>query len=390
MKKQLKRLYILFSSICLLFTHVWVFPIQVYAYDWNQAHEVTQYFFEPRSSTADFEKAIWQALRQAGCTEECAAGVMGNIWRESHYDPTLVQGMVQTWNPSYGTTSSKGLGLCQWTNVERKNLLAQKADELGCKWTDINVQTQLLVMEINDDHWCQTYHNAGYSFGSSQEFKECTDIDYACGAFCYNWERPGHPAFSERIQYAHEAYDTFKGTAIDNVDSSATNEENGDEKVDMFGVTPESQLTGITPASKLLEGIKDVVFADDSSLNISESYSVQNIRQDLADSKTDLVVSLIRTLVCFVGLVLIYLPMFMILCVLFDHVNTFIDISSLGIITFGKITKVDDELAGETATCITKSKFLRIVVVLVVVGILLVSGSVFSLISKPLLFLYSL
>lgn len=360
------------------------------AYDWNQDHAVTQYFYQGRESTADFEKAIWQALRQAGCTEECAAGVMGNVWRESHYDPTLVQGMSKSWKASYGTTGSKGLGLCQWTDLGRKNLLAASADELGCQWTDIRCQTKLLVQEINDDHWCQTYHNAGYSFNSAQEFKECTDIDYACGAFCYNWERPGHPAFAERIQYAHEAYDKFKGTPVEGAEGGEEEKEDGDEEVKLNGVVSEDQLVGIKPGSKLLEGIKDIILTDASSLNSSEAYSVQNVRADLEASKADYWVNMARTAICFVGMMCIFYSVFLILCVIFDRANQFIELSAIGVFTFGHITDVDNELAGESSTCITTGHFIKVLIVLIAVGLLLVSGTIFTILAKPLILLSSL
>lgn len=382
-----KKLHIIFILVVLVTMSL---HSTCLAYDWNQSHVVTQYFYADRSATADIEKSIWQALRQAGCTEECAAGVMGNIWRESHYDPTLVQGMKKSWSGSYGTNNSVGLGLCQWTDSGRKSKLAASADELGCQWTDIRCQVKLLVEEINDDHWCKTYHNGGYSFNSAQEFKECTDMKYACGAFCYNWERPGHPAFQERLQYAQEAYDKFKGTAIEGAEQTQENGEDGDEEVTLHDVTPESQLVGVKEKSKLLEGIKEIIFTDDSSLNSSESYSVQNIRQDIEDSKSDYLFNLIRTGICFIGMMLIFIPIFLILCAIFDKANSFIEVSALGAITFGKITAVDDELADGCSTCVTKGHFIKVIIVLMVVGMLLVSGSIFSLIAKPLILLSTL
>lgn len=74
-----------------------------------------------------------------GMTKERAAGICGNMFAESGFNPTAV-------NPS-----SKAIGLCQWLGARKKRLQAL-ADSKSTTITDIDLQLAFLVQEINGTH----------------------------------------------------------------------------------------------------------------------------------------------------------------------------------------------------------------------------------------------
>lgn len=376
MKIKRHRIIGLFALLLVVLS----FPTEVKAYDWNADHQITQYFFQGIQATEGFQKQIWQTLRKAGCTEECTAGIMGNIWRESVYDPTMVQNFKKTWSSSYHGTL--GFGLAAWTDTGRQDALAALCDQRGVQWTDIDVQLEFLVSEIKDDGWCKTYHNAGYSFGSAAEFMSCTDIEYACGAFCYNWERPGKPGFSTRLEEAKRVYEVFKGTPIEGDKKEEENKKDGENSsfLDEWGVT------GMPSKSKLTVDGKEVELKDSSSLTTGENYSVQTVREGLDTLSVADMITKARVAVCFVGILLIFYSVFLVVAVVFDKTNQFFEVSMVSILTFGRLQYSDDELARGHEGYIQTGKIIKVVAVTLIVGLFLVSGGIFLYLSKFILF----
>ena len=75
----------------------------------------------------------------------------------------------------------------------------------------------------------------------------------------------------------------------------------------------------------------------------------------------------------------------MVVCWLFDRINTFFDISLITLITFGmlKPTK-DEEKSGEV---ISVKRLVRICIVCFLASVFLISGGVYALISRVLEFM---
>ncbi len=79
-------------------------------------------------------QAIWSYVISKGVTPECAAGILGNLEKESQLDPAAVE------------ASGEGHGLVQWSFGRREQLL-KAASEKGVDWTDLRFQLDFMYDE---------------------------------------------------------------------------------------------------------------------------------------------------------------------------------------------------------------------------------------------------
>lgn len=373
MLKRYKTLILV--ALCMLFSLI---PSTAsLAYDWNAPHDVNQ-----NVDIEETKKKIWVALRKAGCTEECAAGMMGNLQAESTYNYTLVES-GRSW--SAGVRGACGIGLCQWTSSGRQDALMAICDSKGVQWMDIDCQIEHLINELADPYWLSLSRH-GYHFDSLEEFKNCTDIERVCGAFCYNWERPNdaYAHFdSRRLPESQAAYEQFKGTPVDGADSEDKEEQGtgGESKMSEWG------LTGMPKESKLSADGKEIELKDSTSLSTGENYSVQTVREGLDTLSMASAITKGRVAVCFVGVLLIFYSIFLVLATVFDKTNQFIDISMVSVLTFGRLVYSDDEVSKGHEGYIQTSKIVKVCIITLIVGLFLVSGGIFLYMSKFILFI---
>lgn len=150
------------------------------------------------------EEKVWFALKDAGYSEVVIAGIMGNIYQESHFKSDLV-------NASSGAT-----GICQWTSP-RLEALQKYAASKGVDVTDVDTQIDFLLTEINKGAGPAAGYatdalmaNNGYS---KYSFKEQTTIEGAVEAFCWTFERPAKSEANipNRVSAAKRYYNEFQG-----------------------------------------------------------------------------------------------------------------------------------------------------------------------------------
>lgn len=142
---------------------------------------------------------VFSVAKNWGMTKEAICGLLGNMWRESHV------------NPSLGEDGGTGYGLTQWT--PKSKLIAR----LGVLNLPDNGDNQLKVLEreLSDgannsgSPFSQWYDSGSYTLTA---FKTTTDIDFAVEAFCWGYERPGVPAMEERKEYARKFFQDLTGT----------------------------------------------------------------------------------------------------------------------------------------------------------------------------------
>ncbi|MFI3254515.1 MAG: phage tail tip lysozyme [Eubacteriales bacterium] len=163
------------------------------------------------------EKQIWDFLLGKGCTQEGAAGLMGNLKAESGFKPTNLQNIYEKSlgysdqaytdavdNGSYEnfTHDSAGYGLAQWTYCTRKqNLLAYaktKGTSVG------NLQTQLEFL----------WHELESSFQKTMEIILYTNsVEEASEIVMLDFERPANTlpaAVAARAELGLEIYEELK------------------------------------------------------------------------------------------------------------------------------------------------------------------------------------
>lgn len=167
---------------------------------------------------------VWTKLRTQ-LSETQSAAVMGNIQAESGFDPSIIEG---------GT--GWGFGLCQWTNPNggstgRRANLEQYAASIGKDPSDIGVQCDFLLAELNPNGGCNGYatyqlmttNYEGKSW-NKDTFNTATDLETLTKAFCYCWERPNaqYAHIDVRLEAAKEYYQEFMGVPAADGSSSGS------------------------------------------------------------------------------------------------------------------------------------------------------------------------
>lgn len=156
------------------------------------------------------EDIIVYKLRKAGYSDWSIAGIMANMKSESGINPETVQNHVP-WSDAY--IGKLGIGLVQWTTEGRQMNLFARANERGVPWTDINVQVDYLIEELEGGSWIR-YQNV---VGSLEEFKSLNDGVSATKAFMLGFERPANQSYQAimgRASNAQQYYDYYAGKRV--------------------------------------------------------------------------------------------------------------------------------------------------------------------------------
>lgn len=142
------------------------------------------------------QEKVWWALIDLGCTKEAAAGAMGNITQESHWD-------CSSENPDSGAK-----GLCQWY-LGRAEKLDIYAKSKNVDWRDATTQIEYLIAELTPGG----KNIADYQLGSNPEqWSKSNNIEDATLAFRKIFERCGEEEAKDfnRIDSANKFYNEFK------------------------------------------------------------------------------------------------------------------------------------------------------------------------------------
>lgn len=173
------------------------------------------------------QEKIWFALKAIGCTDEAAAGALGNIEHESGFKSNNLQ---NSYNTAFGMSDeqytaavdngtytnfihdSGGYGLAQWTDSERKGLLySYLKDNKNVSISDEDCQIQFLVTEISGSGDAQGLAKHQWSAANYNQWKNSTSIEEATRIFCTKFERAGTPALASRTNAANKYYKEFHG-----------------------------------------------------------------------------------------------------------------------------------------------------------------------------------
>ena len=158
----------------------------------------------------DNPEKIFNYFIGKGLTAAQAAGFLGNIQKESTFNPNALQpGQVMPDNAM--PIDGRGFGLIQWTYTSRQAPLVQLAKETNRDTTDLALQLDYVWKELTD-----TALNKGQHWESTLANLKATDnpVD-AARSIHYDYERssawPGFDAI--RGTHAQMWFDKFKGNA---------------------------------------------------------------------------------------------------------------------------------------------------------------------------------
>ena len=164
------------------------------------------------SGNSNAEK-IWSYLRSKGYSKHGTAGIMGNLYAESGYNPINVQNTYESVvgsdteytnkvnNKSYSknsfTNDEAGYGLAQWTYPTLKQWLYENTVEKGIGVGDLKGQLDYLDKEM-------------YRHSSLGNFlRNATNYSDASDKFLEQYENPAYRNYDDRRQFAKAAFDTF-------------------------------------------------------------------------------------------------------------------------------------------------------------------------------------
>lgn len=176
-----------------------------------KSSQITRYMSKFRASglsgSSNREK-IWNFLKGKGCSEQCAAGIIGNLMQEA----------TTNVDPSCKQSGGPGRGICQWTyGSDRWNKLMSICNSRGAGWDDLESQLMFMWQEMQSESTWVSKLKSNYGMSVS-DFVRVSDIEKATKAFCTCFERAGTAAMSNRIKYANQTYQEFTGKSVGSSD----------------------------------------------------------------------------------------------------------------------------------------------------------------------------
>lgn len=206
----------------------------------------------------------------------------------------------------------------------------------------------------------------------------------------------GKPVVWDVAGGAHSDWDTWANAGISQIDvfqsslNPSTKTMTGDnnvsasvpsteeEKRELQLICNEFDLVGMTDASRLVGDQAQIELYDASSLSIKDQKNVQDIKE-ASSYRGKSFGELLSSGLFFIGLLLMMYSVALIMVTLFDYSNNFIDVSLLGILTFGRCRLVSSDteipIGGKNKrTYVTVGKMMFRVMAIIVVSVVIMSG----------------
>lgn len=188
--------------------------------------ETLNYTFVGERTEDSNRDYVWDFFRSNGFSEEATAGIMGNIQVESDFVTSKKQ---------YG---GPAVGIFQWEG-DRQTALKEYAESQGKDWTDIEIQCDYALAEIDGggiyNDVFERYSGSsyprqgqyGYDYGWAEKidldyFKNLRDVEEATIIFEQCFERAGIPNMDNRIQWSESYYESYSGTSYSGMQYSST------------------------------------------------------------------------------------------------------------------------------------------------------------------------
>lgn len=170
-------------------------------------------------------KKIWDTFKAVGFTDIMTAAIMGNLYDESHFNPSNLQnsfekkfkmndeGYTSIVNSRLYPEESfikdgAGYGLAQWTFYTRKQALYDYTINSGYKINDLNRQLSFIINELTINYK-----------GAFNMLREAKSIKEASNIILTQYEKPadqGSNVQNRRAEYSQEFYNQFASTSNEN------------------------------------------------------------------------------------------------------------------------------------------------------------------------------
>lgn len=145
--------------------------------------------------------AIYEAFHEMGLGDVQIAAILGNMYQETHLDPTLdVNGAI---------------GLMMWTGPNRTAFLEWMEAEGYEDWTDIDAQCHYAYEVSMQQYWAWPGYTGEKAYPSQynisyEDWLTTEDVDLATGAFCACCEKPYYHNYLSNGQDCASLLDTVR------------------------------------------------------------------------------------------------------------------------------------------------------------------------------------
>ena len=216
---------------------------------------------------------------------------------------------------------------------------------------------------------------------SWDEFKQMTNAEDAAKIFMVVMERPSYAPsinhWEQRVRLAKEMAEALKGK----LNGSPSSDNKGDEKSAKDikdsgpGAPDEWELVGMTKRNYMYDKQNDVALPNNDGLTIAQGAAVASLKEDIHGRDRFALVNFLRTVVAFVGIWFFVWAIALIVAYLFDRSNVYFEFSLVSMLTFGSVTVLALEDGKERSE--SRSKVLKRVGLALIIGFILVSGSIY-------------
>ncbi|MBR3599441.1 MAG: hypothetical protein IKL53_06115, partial [Lachnospiraceae bacterium] len=148
----------------------------------------------------------------------------------------------------------------------------------------------------------------------------------------------------------------------------------------------EWELTGMPSKVDLTAHQAEILLLGRDSLSLTDAETVAIMGTNIALLKEAELLDTVRTSIVFIGLVVLLYGFLMGVAIIFDKANTFIDLSMVNILTFGKLhyDPFEEKTGKLPKDYISTKKLIIMTVIILAVGTLLVSSGMTKLIGRLL------
>ena len=359
-------------------------------------------------------KAFFLSLREEGVSKEVAAAMTARSNSESGFDPFMLEGGESGWEarlkaPEYDSPPAYGFLQMQDRSSSGRlgKMLAFVEQFEGGKGTSdpkvsAKAQAKAALEEfkshdifasypVKDEGGTAVVTTTGVSYpinlkdygytepiDSFEKFKSLKDAKLATLVWTMSAVRPAGWAYANSYKNDFAMIDPilseFGGLSVDGSSSSG---DKVDADLGSDKLPKEWELVGMSKRKYLYESQNKLDLpSSDSGLTVKQRQHLASIKEDVTAVDGFNLITFLRTLVAFVGILFFVWAIFLMVAYLFDRSNIFFEVSLVSILTFGSITVL--ALDETESRKVSASIIARRVILALVIGYVLVAGVMYS------------
>ena len=359
-------------------------------------------------------KAFFLSLREEGVSKEVAAAMTARANSESGFDPFMLEGGESGWEarlkaPEYDSPPAYGFLQMQDRSSGGRlgKMLAFVEQFEGGKGTSdpkvsAKAQAKAALEEfkshdifasypVKDEGGTAVVTTTGVSYpinlkdygytepiDSFEKFKSLKDAKLATLVWTMSAVRPAGWAYANSYKNDFAMIDPilseFGGLSVD---GSSNSGDKVDADLGSDKLPKEWELVGMSKRKYLYESQNKLDLpSSDSGLTVKQRQHLASIKEDVTAVDGFNLITFLRTLVAFVGILFFVWAIFLMVAYLFDRSNIFFEVSLVSILTFGSITVL--ALDETESRKVSASIIARRVILALVIGYVLVAGVMYS------------